>query len=172
MAMRNVGHVVGTSAGFDRSRQALSKNRLCRNGRTLGRQAGGLSNLCRLTLRSPRSQSVDPFGFGLTPEVQREITVDLVAVAVSHHDLHRSQPRSSSSRTCRRGAEAAKPSWPGRYGHLSLYSGSSHVYDPWVLYARGLITAPNLVLAGVVGAGKSALAKSLYARLIPFGRRV
>ncbi|MFD4323577.1 VirB4 family type IV secretion system protein [Nocardioides sp. NPDC058538] len=53
-----------------------------------------------------------------------------------------------------------------------LYSGSSFVYDPWVLYARGLITAPNVVLAGIVGSGKSALAKSLYARSIPFGRRV
>lgn len=30
-----------------------------------------------------------------------------------------------------------------------LYSGSSFVHDPWVLYCRGLITAPNLVLAGV-----------------------
>lgn len=53
-----------------------------------------------------------------------------------------------------------------------LYSGSSFVYDPWVLYQRGLITAPNVVLAGIVGAGKSALAKSLYTRSIPFGRRV
>ena len=53
-----------------------------------------------------------------------------------------------------------------------LYSGSSFVYDPWVLYARGMITAPNLVLAGIVGSGKSALAKSLYTRSIPFGRRV
>lgn len=53
-----------------------------------------------------------------------------------------------------------------------LYSGSSFVYDPWVLYARGIITAPNLVLAGIVGSGKSALAKSLYTRSIPFGRRV
>jgi hypothetical protein len=53
-----------------------------------------------------------------------------------------------------------------------LYSGSSFVYDPWVLYARGVITAPNLVLAGIVGAGKSSLAKSLYTRSIPFGRRV
>jgi type IV secretory pathway VirB4 component len=53
-----------------------------------------------------------------------------------------------------------------------LYSGSSFVYDPWVLYARGLLTAPNLVLAGIVGSGKSALAKSLYTRSIPFGRRV
>lgn len=53
-----------------------------------------------------------------------------------------------------------------------LYSGSSFVYDPWVLYSRGIITAPNVVLAGIVGAGKSALAKSLYTRSIPFGRRV
>jgi len=53
-----------------------------------------------------------------------------------------------------------------------LYSGSSFVYDPWVLYARGLITAPNLVLAGIVGSGKSSLAKSLYTRSIPFGRHV
>src|SRR3546814_19190254 len=53
-----------------------------------------------------------------------------------------------------------------------LYSGSSFVYDPWVLYTRGLITAPNVVLAGIVGSGKSSLAKSLYTRSIPFGRRV
>ncbi|MHB1063598.1 MAG: ATP-binding protein [Georgenia sp.] len=53
-----------------------------------------------------------------------------------------------------------------------LYSGGSFVYDPWVLYARGLITAPNVVLAGIVGSGKSSLAKSLYTRSLPFGRRV
>jgi hypothetical protein len=53
-----------------------------------------------------------------------------------------------------------------------LHSGSSFVYDPWVLYERGLITAPNVVVAGIVGAGKSALAKSLYTRSLPFGRRV
>lgn len=53
-----------------------------------------------------------------------------------------------------------------------LYSGASFVYDPWVLYGRGVITAPNVVLAGIVGAGKSSLAKSLYTRSIPFGRRV
>ncbi|WP_345063661.1 ATP-binding protein [Leifsonia kafniensis] len=53
-----------------------------------------------------------------------------------------------------------------------LYSGASFVYDPWVLYSRGVITAPNIVLAGIVGSGKSSLAKSLYTRSIPFGRRV
>jgi hypothetical protein len=60
----------------------------------------------------------------------------------------------------------------GVFVGADLYSGSSFVYDPWVLYTRGLITAPNLVLAGIVGSGKSALAKSLYTRSIPFGRRV
>ena len=53
-----------------------------------------------------------------------------------------------------------------------LYSGGPFVYDPWVLYARGIITAPNIVLAGIVGSGKSSLAKSLYTRSLPFGRRV
>lgn len=53
-----------------------------------------------------------------------------------------------------------------------LYSGGSFVYDPWVLYANGIITAPNLVLAGIVGSGKSSLMKSLYTRSLPFGRRV
>ncbi len=53
-----------------------------------------------------------------------------------------------------------------------MYSGGSFVYDPWVLYRRGIITAPNIVLAGIVGSGKSSLAKSLYTRSIPFGRRV
>jgi hypothetical protein len=53
-----------------------------------------------------------------------------------------------------------------------LYSSGSFVYDPWELYRQGLITAPNIVVAGIVGSGKSSLAKSLYTRSIPFGRRV
>lgn len=53
-----------------------------------------------------------------------------------------------------------------------LYSGGSFVYDPWVLYANGIITAPNIVVAGIVGSGKSSLAKSLYTRSLGFGRRV
>lgn len=53
-----------------------------------------------------------------------------------------------------------------------LYSGGSFVYDPWELYRQGVITAPNMILAGIVGSGKSSLAKSLYTRSLPFGRRV
>ncbi len=54
----------------------------------------------------------------------------------------------------------------------NMFSGASFVYDPWELYRRGIITAPNLILAGIVGSGKSSLAKSLYTRSLPFGRRV
>src|SRR5699024_7293819 len=53
-----------------------------------------------------------------------------------------------------------------------LFSRASFVYDPWVPYQAGVITAPNMVLAGIVGSGKSSLAKSLYTRSLPFGRRV
>ena len=60
----------------------------------------------------------------------------------------------------------------GMFIGQDLYSGSSFVYDPWVLYRRGIITAPNLILAGIVGSGKSSLAKSLYTRSLPFGYRV
>ncbi|TSD62422.1 ATP-binding protein [Aeromicrobium piscarium] len=53
-----------------------------------------------------------------------------------------------------------------------LYSGGSFVFDPWELYRQGVITAPNAILAGIVGSGKSSLAKALYVRSLPFGRRV
>jgi type IV secretory pathway VirB4 component len=41
-----------------------------------------------------------------------------------------------------------------------------------VLYERGVVTNPNLLLAGVIGRGKSALAKTLALRLTAFGVRV
>ena len=53
-----------------------------------------------------------------------------------------------------------------------MFGGSSFVYDPWVLYRNGVITAPNIVLAGIVGSGKLSLATSLYTRSMSFGRRV
>ena len=53
-----------------------------------------------------------------------------------------------------------------------LLSGGAFVYDPWELYAQGMITNPNVLLAGVIGTGKSALAKSLATRSLAFGIRV
>jgi len=51
------------------------------------------------------------------------------------------------------------------------WSGAGFVYDPWVLYRLGVLTNPNCLLAGVVGRGKSTLAKSIATRSIAFGRR-
>ena len=60
----------------------------------------------------------------------------------------------------------------GVYVGTDVFSGGAFTHDPWVLYQRGLITNPNALIAGVVGTGKSALAKSLAARGIALGRRV
>jgi hypothetical protein len=52
------------------------------------------------------------------------------------------------------------------------WSGTAFCYDPWVLYRLGVLTNPNIFLAGQIGRGKSTLAKSLALRCIAFGRRV
>lgn len=52
-----------------------------------------------------------------------------------------------------------------------LFSGGSFCFDPWALYGQGVITNPNVLLAGVIGVGKSALAKSMVCRSLAFGRR-
>jgi hypothetical protein len=51
------------------------------------------------------------------------------------------------------------------------WSGAGFVYDPWVLYQLGILTNPNCLLAGVVGKGKSTLAKAIATRSIAFGRK-
>lgn len=49
--------------------------------------------------------------------------------------------------------------------------GSSFVYDPWELYQRGVLTSPNMLVAGQIGRGKSAFVKSYLWRSSVFGRR-
>jgi hypothetical protein len=56
-------------------------------------------------------------------------------------------------------------------GH-DAWSGAGFCFDPWVLYDQGVLTNPNALLAGVIGRGKSTLAKALATRSIAFGRRV
>jgi hypothetical protein len=51
------------------------------------------------------------------------------------------------------------------------YSGAAASFDPWQAYADARLTNPNVLLAGVIGQGKSAMAKSLAVRSLPFGRR-
>ena len=50
--------------------------------------------------------------------------------------------------------------------------GGSFTYDAFELYEQGVITSPNMVVAGQLGRGKSALVKTLCLREQVFGRRV
>jgi hypothetical protein len=73
-------------------------------------------------------------------------------------------------------AEAGLGSAGVLIGHDS-WSGAAFVYDPWVLYRSdanpdGVLTNPNILLAGIIGRGKSTMAKSLATRSIAFGRKV
>jgi type IV secretory pathway VirB4 component len=51
------------------------------------------------------------------------------------------------------------------------WSGAAFVFDPWVLYEGNMLTNANMLVAGVIGRGKSALVKSLVTRSITVGRR-
>ncbi|MGV8965227.1 MAG: ATP-binding protein [Cellulomonas sp.] len=55
---------------------------------------------------------------------------------------------------------------------VDALTGGPFCFDPWALYAAGTLTNPNVLLAGVIGQGKSFLAKSIAARSIAVGRRV
>jgi type IV secretory pathway VirB4 component len=49
--------------------------------------------------------------------------------------------------------------------------GGTFCYDPFVLYANGVITNPNMLIAGQVGRGKSSFVKTYLWRQQVFGRR-
>ena len=59
----------------------------------------------------------------------------------------------------------------GAYIGRETGSGASFVYDPWHLYQQQVVTNANILLAGVLGRGKSSLAKTLAYRLGAFGVR-
>jgi hypothetical protein len=50
-------------------------------------------------------------------------------------------------------------------------AGAVYAHDPFVAYARGQVTSPNMAVFGQVGRGKSALVKSYLWRQAVFGRR-
>ncbi|HMD45047.1 MAG TPA: hypothetical protein VKG43_02725 [Acidimicrobiales bacterium] len=54
-------------------------------------------------------------------------------------------------------------------GHDLL--GGSFVYDPFELYAQGVISNPNMIVFGQIGRGKSAFVKTYLWRQAVFGRR-
>lgn len=47
--------------------------------------------------------------------------------------------------------------------------GGAFCFDPFVLYARGILTNPNLLIIGQVGKGKSSLVKTMMWRQMVFG---
>jgi hypothetical protein len=49
--------------------------------------------------------------------------------------------------------------------------GGSFVYDPFELYAQGLLSNPNMIVFGQIGRGKSAFVKTYLWRQAVFGRR-
>src|SRR3990170_1144417 len=59
----------------------------------------------------------------------------------------------------------------GAYIGRDLFGGA-FTYDAFDLYEQGIITSPNMVVAGQLGRGKSALVKSFALRELAFGRRV
>ena len=67
---------------------------------------------------------------------------------------------------------APAPPQAGVYIGPDALTGEAFAFDPWALYAAGELTNPNMLLAGVIGQGKSALAKSLALRSLAAGRRV
>lgn len=62
-------------------------------------------------------------------------------------------------------------------GHEGTYIGSdvfgsgAFSYDPWVLYDKGVISGPSIVIIGTVGTGKSMCGKSFVTRSITLGRK-
>lgn len=61
----------------------------------------------------------------------------------------------------------------GIYIGRDVHAEASFVFDPFALYGKiEGFTNPNILLAGVIGQGKSALAKSFALRSVAFGYRV
>ncbi|MGW5119058.1 VirB4 family type IV secretion system protein [Streptomyces noursei] len=61
----------------------------------------------------------------------------------------------------------------GIYIGSDVHAEASFVFDPFALYGRVEgFTNPNVLLAGVIGQGKSALAKSFALRSVAFGYRI
>jgi hypothetical protein len=48
--------------------------------------------------------------------------------------------------------------------------GGSFCFDPWQLYRQGVLTNPNLLIAGQIGRGKSTFIKTFVWRQLAFGR--
>ncbi|NVM98528.1 ATP-binding protein [Arthrobacter sp. SDTb3-6] len=59
----------------------------------------------------------------------------------------------------------------GTYIGTDLFGSGAFCYDPWVMYDKGFISGPSIVVIGTVGTGKSMCGKSLVTRSITLGRK-
>jgi type IV secretory pathway VirB4 component len=59
----------------------------------------------------------------------------------------------------------------GTYIGTDVFGSGAFSYDPWILYDKGVISGPSIVVIGTVGTGKSMCGKSLVARSITLGRK-
>ena len=91
--------------------------------------------------------------------------------------LSRTGPRVPAHQVTTRHLGAAYPlvAEPG-LGHRGVLIGhdllgGSFVYDPFELYAQGVISNPNMIVFGQIGRGKSAFVKTYLWRQAVFGRR-
>ncbi len=91
--------------------------------------------------------------------------------------MGRQQPRLPAHQVTTRNLGAAYPflaeAGLGRRGVLigDDLLGGSFVFDPFELYAAGVVSNPNLVVFGQIGRGKSAFVKTFLWRQAVFGRR-
>src|SRR5687768_6516423 len=58
----------------------------------------------------------------------------------------------------------------GTYIGTDVFGSGAFSYDPWILYDKGIISGPSIVVIGTVGTGKSMCGKSLVTRSITLGR--
>ncbi|WP_051388794.1 hypothetical protein [Arthrobacter sp. 35W] len=59
----------------------------------------------------------------------------------------------------------------GTYIGTDVFGSGAFSYDPWILYDKGIISGPSIVVIGTVGTGKSMCGKSLVARSVTLGRK-
>lgn len=59
----------------------------------------------------------------------------------------------------------------GAFLGKDLLGGGPFCFDPWTLYARGVLTNPNLIVVGQIGRGKSTFVKTYVWRQLALGRQ-
>jgi hypothetical protein len=100
-----------------------------------------------------------------------------VTKTVPLHDRHDLGPRVPAHQVTTRNLGAAYPfiaeAGLGQRGVVigDDLLGGSFVFDPFELYAQGVVSNPNMVVFGQIGRGKSAFVKTFLWRQAVFGRR-